>query len=208
MKYTAEQQKLIDYTREKVEKLFENYTDPAHGTDHIFRVVDRTVKIARGEKARSPFLCELAALTHDIGRTREDNPGENSRKHHELSYIILREWFKDDRQFDILIDEEKKELLYTVRYHWNNVADDYDSAWILRDADKLDAYGEVGINRMSHLCSSDEDWNSHLRHVYETYVHVRTKTAKKMIKKEKLMDAVEKKYKTYLESKIEPVELP
>ena len=207
MKYTKQQQLLINHTKEKVEKLFEDYTDPAHGMDHIFRVVDSTIKISKGEKARNPFLCELSALIHDVGRTREDKPGENSRKHHELSYIILREWFKEDREFDILKDEDKKELLYAVRYHWNNVADKYDTAWILRDADKLDAYGEVGIKRMSHLCSSDEDWNWHLRHVYETYIHVRTKTAKKIIKKEKLMDAVEKKYREYLESKIEPIEL-
>ena len=36
---------------------------------------------------------------------------------------------------------EKLVVLYAVRYHWNDAADKYKEAIILRDADKLDIYG-------------------------------------------------------------------
>ncbi len=207
LNYTIEQVELLGHVEQKIRKLFLENPVPAHGIEHISRVVEWARKIAPKEKAKSIFLCELAAWLHDIGRLREDNPGEDSRKHHELSYIMLQEWFREDKAFDILSKKEKLELLYAVRYHWNNMADKYDTAWILRDADKLDAFGKVGIERVKELFPKDEEWNLYLRHIYEIFIHVRTKTAKKIIKDKKLMDAVEKEYKSYLKSKIEPVEL-
>jgi HD superfamily phosphodiesterase len=205
--YTIEQIEFVNYVSQKVKDLFLTYTDPAHGVDHIERVVNWAKEIAFGEHARSIFLCELSAWLHDIGRTREDKPGENSRKHHELSYIILKEWFEEDEKFNFLSTDEKIELLYAVKYHWNNMADDYDTAWILRDADKLDGYGEVGMKRARQLSVGDEEWNWHLRHVYETSIHIHTKTAKKIIKEKNMMDPVHKASEKYLKSQIEPIEL-
>lgn len=206
--YTKEQAELLNYVKEKLKKAFSKRLVPAHGLDHIERVAGWCKEIALGEKAKSPFLCELAGWLHDVGRAFEDNPGEYSLKHHKLSYNILRDWFKTDRNFDCLTDEEKLELLYTVLYHWNNEANKYDTAWIVRDADKLDGFGEVGMARFWEIYKDDEEsYDQALRNDYDCLVHVRTNTAKKIIKKEKMMEAVDKAYKKYLQSKIEPVEL-
>jgi len=206
--YTIEQAAFVDYVKAKVTSLFAERPVVAHSIDHISRVVDWTKEIALGEKAKSIFLCELAAWLHDIGRAYEDNPGENSRKHHELSYEVLRQWYREDDKFNFLTKEEKLELLYTVRYHWNNRADKYDTAWILRDADKMDGYGEVGVERAREFSyDNDELLNQHLRHLYDTLYHIRTTTAKKIIKKQKLVEPIDGLYKKYLKSKIQPVEL-
>jgi len=208
IKYTIQQKELLDHVAEKVKKLFKENSVPAHGVDHILRVLDWTKEIIKGEKVVNPMLCELSALTHDIGRTRENNPGENSRKHHELSYLMLQEWFENDKKFDILLKKEKLELLYAVRYHWNNAALKYDTAWILRDADKMDGYGKVGLKRAwEFFKGDDEGWNQHFRNLYDSLYHVRTKTAKNIIKKNHLIEEVDLVHKKYLESKIEKVKL-
>jgi len=206
IKYTNEQQNLLNHVILKVKKLFEDYSDPAHGIDHIERVVNGVNKIIKREEVNNPFLCELSAWFHDIGRTLEDNPGESSRKHHELSYELLNKWFEDDNSFDILSKEEKKELLYSVRYHWNDVADKYDTAWILRDADKIDLFGDVGLERVWKLFKdNDYAWDQHLRNIFSCYYFLRTKTAKQIV--DKFMPETEKRLNTYLKSKIDKMDL-
>ena len=206
--YTTEQTKFIEYLSDKVKKIFLNYSESAHGIDHIERVVSLAKEIGIKENARSVFLCELSAWLHDIGRTRENNPGETSRKHHELSYKMLRDWFREERQFDFLTDDEKKELLYSVRYHWNDGADKYDTAWILRDADKLDGLGKNGMNRAWSLMKDDDQaWNQNFRNTYHCFQFLITKTAREIAKEKNLLLETNKIYFEYLKSKIEPIEL-
>ncbi|MBI2436189.1 MAG: HD domain-containing protein [Candidatus Magasanikbacteria bacterium] len=202
------QQKILSHTRQKVIALFKQTPVPGHGIDHTTRVVNWVKIIAKGEKAKNPFLCELSAWFHDIGRTIEDNPGETSRKHHELSYQMLRKWFTIDQLLVQLTKLEKLELLYTVRYHWNNEANKYDTAWILRDADKMDGFGAVGLRRAKEVFAGNEDgWNQNFRNQVDCFVSVRTKTAKRLIEKNKMMEPIEREYKKFLRSKIERVEL-
>jgi len=206
--YTIQQIEFVNYVSDKVRKLFFDYTEPAHGIDHTERVVKWAVEIAVGENAKSIFLCELSAWLHDIGRTIEDNPGETSRKHHELSYILLKQWFKEDERFNFLITDEKLELLYAVRYHWNDVADKYDNAWILRDADKLDLFGQSGLDRAWSLMDDNpKAWDQHLRNVYSCYHFVKTNIAKQIIKDNHLLEENDEFYKKYLKEKIEVIKL-
>ena len=107
-----------------------------------------------------------------------------------------------------LNDDEKKELLYAVRYHWNNVADDYDTAWILRDADKLDIFGKQGLDRAWGLMKDDDKrWNQHLRNMLDYYTYIHTNTAKEIVKENDFQAESNEVYKKYLKSKIKPVEL-
>jgi HD superfamily phosphodiesterase len=208
--YTIEEAQFLNYIQQKVKDLFEKYPAPAHDLEHVGRVVSWIKQIAIGSKAKSVFMCELAAWLHDIGRTREKKGeiGAPTNSHAEDSYLILKEWFKQDREFDFLTDDRKKELLYSVRYHWNNEANDYDTAWILRDADKLDIMGQVFLDRLNLLFKDDEKaFNLQFRLFDDILHNIRTKTAKKLIKKYKLVEPVEKAYKELLKSKIEPIEL-
>src|SRR3989338_5687636 len=180
MPYTKQQLQLLNHARKKVQALFKKYPVPAHGFEHSKRVAENAEKIARAEHARSVFLCELAGWLHDIGRTTEHYTKGNKKSHHELSYEMLREWLREDRAFDLLTKQEKLELLYAVRYHFNNFADKYDTAWILRDADKLDVFGKIGLKRtVEFYAGSDEKLNMGLRYAFEIAQVFRTKTAKK-----------------------------
>lgn len=206
--YTKNQQMILKYVQNKVIGLFAQNPVPGHGIDHTTRVVNWAKLIVPKEKAKNPFLCELSAWFHDIGRAIEHNPGETSRQHHELSYSMLREWFKEDTILGKLSKSDKLELLYSVRYHWNNQANKYDTAWILRDADKMDGFGKVGLKRAKEVFKDNENgWNQNFRNQFDSFMHVQTKTAQKIIKQKKLMEPIEREYRKFLRSKIEKVEL-
>lgn len=206
--YDKEQKKFINHISQKVRKQFVGYPDPAHDISHILRVVKWARKIALAEKAKSIFLCELSAWLHDIGRSIEKNPGENTNLHTELSYQLLKWWYSEDKSFDFLTRKEKIELLYAVRYHWNNEANKYDTAWILRDADKLDIFGKVGLKRTKQVFADDEKaLNNFFRNLADIVGSIRTRTAQRIIKKNKLAEPLQKYYKSFLLSKVKEIKL-
>ncbi len=205
--YTKQQQQTIVNIREKVRTLFANYSAPAHGFDHVARVASWAKKIAELEKS-NVFLCEIAGWLHDIGRTRMHNFEASTHGHHDHSYEMCREWFKNDPIFSNLTKRERMIILYAVRYHWNNAADKYDVAWILRDADKLDGFGKIGIKRSLEFVKDDYGklmLDFRLR--YDNVYWIKTESAKKLIKKHKMIEPIDAYYTKELKSKIEPVEL-
>ena len=204
---TKDQKQLLNYTAKKVDKLFSIFSVPAHGIDHIKRVVKWTQILLKKEKVRNPFLCLMSAWLHDIGRTLEKGEKGFGRGHHELSYLLLKKWFREDRNFDCLSDGEKTELLYAVRYHWNDFADEYDTAWVLRDADKLDGFGNIGVKRATDFYQKNEKIEMSLRLNFGSPHFLHTKTANEIFKKKKLLYPIEKRYKKLLLSKIEKIEL-
>jgi len=197
--------KILIYTREKVWQLFKDYPVPAHGFDHMARVASWAMKIAKVEKA-DVFLSEMSAWLHDIGRTLEDDQID-FRRHHELSYEMLKVWFREDRTFDALTKKEKIIILYAVRYHWNDVADKYDVAWILRDADKMDSMDVVGVKRSIELCKTSESLQNDFRYKFAMYFCFHTKTAKKIVEKKKMMIPIVNYYKKILKEDIEPISI-
>ena len=207
--YSISQAEILNHTRLKVEELFKKNPVAAHSYDHAERVSMHAVEIAKGEGSKSMFLAELAGLLHDIGRVREEyHSKKNKLTHHELSYIMLQEWFNQDKMFESLTKEEKLTLLYAVRYHWNNMADDYEVAWILRDADKIDMFGEIGLERAREFCGGDsEKFHRDIRLKYDAFYWVHTKTAKAIVKERKLIEKVDIFYKKLLKDAIEPVVL-
>ena len=206
--YTKTRLRLLEHVKSKVKQLFAETPVPAHGFDHICRVAAWVKQIERGEKAKRPFLCELAGWLHDIGRVKEKVLSGSDHLHHELSYQLLRQWFKKDSEFDFLTRAEKIELLYAVRYHWNHAARKYDTAWILRDADKLDGFGKAGVKRGEEVFKGDEEGlNQNFRYQYSNYLQLETKCAIMLVKRHKLLKPINLAYYRYLRSKIEPVKL-
>lgn len=208
-RYTNAQKKFVAAVKKKVKDFFEEYPAPGHEFGHARRVAERANDIALREGARSVFLCELAGWLHDIGRVPERfAKGGKKQSHHEWSYQLLRDWFRDDQLFDALSKKEKLELLYAVRYHWNNMANKYDTAWILRDADKLDALGNIGLKRARDSYGLNEKlWNLGLRFVLEYPHWLRTDTAKKILQTERLVEPILRYYKKFLRERIKKVEL-
>ncbi len=204
--YTQKQKRIIAHVRAKVKALFVKYPIKAHGFDHALRVSKWAVIVATAEK-NNVFLAELSGLLHDIGRATENLPG-NTKQHHELSYDMCREWFKEDKIFNFLSRAEKLIILYAVRYHWNEAADKYKIAWILRDADKLDAFGAIGLKRTIEFFNKDEKIIMHdLRLRYEMFHNIRSKKGQQIMKSQHLFEPIRRYQYRILKSKIKPVEL-
>lgn len=179
------QKPLLSYTRRQVRELFDFKPSPGHGFDHALRTARLGKLIAEFEK-QNAFLAELAGLVHDIGYTRH---AYGSRKsHHEHSYELVREWFRRDRMFDTLTVLEKRIILYSVRYHGNDEANKYSVAWILRDADKLDGLGAVGLKRSrdysNHIV---RPLNADLRLRWHIAAYLKSEWSKKLLKQKKLL---------------------
>ncbi len=203
---------ILSYTKQKVEVLFDMHPDAVHGIDHAMRVAEHAEYIAR-EEGEDEGMSVLAGLLHDIGRAIEKYPEKFSqydatKTHHELSYDMLRDWFREDNFFDVLTDTQKLELLYAVRYHWNDEANEYVSAYILRDADKIDGLGEIGFTRAkTHHGHDPKQFHMDIRLRYEWIYHFKTDTAKRMFAEGDLMAPFEAERTGILTEGIKTVEL-
>jgi HD superfamily phosphodiesterase len=180
---------------DKVDKLFYDFPVPAHGVDHIKRVTDWAVLIAKDE-GYDEFLAKVAGFLHDIGRVAEFDNNPEKLRHHELSYILAKEWFREFNEFDILAEAEKEEILYAIRYHWDDTAENYLLANILRDADKLDMYGEIGVKRAQEFHKGFLDARQNIERNLALAENIKTKLAKKIIEENNLLEPLKK----YLES--------
>ncbi|EKD67617.1 MAG: hypothetical protein ACD_48C00308G0001 [uncultured bacterium] len=158
-------------------------------------------------------MSTLAGWLHDIGRAIEKYPEQFSgfdatKTHHELSYELLQQWFREDERFSLLTDAEKMELLYAVRNHWNDEANEYTSAYILRDADKIDGLGEIGLQRNKEFHKDDPSRQMlNLRLHYEWIYSFKTETAKELFENGNLIEPFEKERARFLKAAIKSVEL-
>lgn len=207
--YTKKQQEIINYTRAKIASYMGANPVAGHGADHATRVAAWAVQIAKKEKANI-FLCELAGLLHDVGRALEgvDGPEDSKKRHHELSYEICQEWFRNDEELSKLSKLEKLNLLYSIRYHWNNTADKYLEAIVLRDADKMDLFGKIGIQRTERFFNYDrEKIMMYMRFRADDMFWIRTETARRFFEKYKMFEPILKYTIKKLKEDIHPVEL-
>jgi uncharacterized protein len=123
----------------------------AHGWLHTDRVRRHVLALAPAEGV-DPFLAELAALLHDVGRSQPGPENEHGARSEELARPLLHELR--------LADDERRAVLHAVRWH-NSRRADSPLLCVLRDADMLDGLGAVGIIRAfmsrSHLPPYDPD---------------------------------------------------
>lgn len=117
----------------------------AHGWLHTDRV-RRNIRILANVEGVDPFLAELAALLHDIGRTQPGPEQEHGARSAAIAEAILKDLS--------ITDQERKAVLHAIRWH-NSTRADTVLLRILRDADMLDGLGAMGIIRAfmskSHL---------------------------------------------------------
>lgn len=210
MTYSEKQLIVREHIRTKVEELFANYNAPGHGIEHTARVAVAAKELALLEH-EDVFMCELLGWLHDIGRAAEYNREKfpeypQDVSHHELSFLMLKDWFEEDDEFDVLSKEEKIELLYGVRYHYNDRADHYTSAIILRDADKLDSFGDIGLWRSIEIFRGNQrQIMNDLRYRFQILHYLRTDSAKHIVKERKLMEPIFAYIHEKLEESIEEI---
>ena len=109
----------------------------AHGWLHTNRVRHNILALAPAEGV-DPFLAELAALFHDVGRTQPGPEKEHGARSATIAAPILKGL--------PLNEDEQEAVLFAIHYH-NSGRDDTPLLRVLRDADMLDALGAIGIMR-------------------------------------------------------------
>jgi uncharacterized protein len=124
-----------------VQRRFSHYHDLAHGWDHVRRVYELALHIAERENA-DRFIVGLASLMHDLGRTVED--GHNG--HHADLSITLADNLLRTYQVPLTLQDAIKHAIIAHSFS-KGITPDTLEACVVRDADRLDALGAVGIMR-------------------------------------------------------------
>lgn len=117
--------------------------DSAHDKEHIYRVLNHALEIAKSEENVDYDVLICACLLHDIGRKEqfEDPSVCHAAVGGEKAYQFLL-----NHGFSELFSECVKQCITTHRYRKNNLPQSIE-AKILFDADKLDVTGAIGIAR-------------------------------------------------------------
>ncbi len=136
---SVESQVLSDVYAE-VQQRFERFDDPAHNWQHIQRVYKLAIYIAQQENA-DLFIVGMAALMHDLGRLSDDK----TKHHAELSVLSALELLS---AYHVTPDTHEA-ILHTIAAHSfsSGVEPRTLEAKVLRDADRLDSLGAIGILR-------------------------------------------------------------
>jgi uncharacterized protein len=119
---------------------------PAHDINHVMRVYNLCLGLARYEPTVDLDVLRTAALLHDIARTKEDEDARLLGVDHailgaELSAEILRKLGYPKEKI-----ERVKHCIASHRFRGENPPRTIE-AKILSDADKLDVLGATGIAR-------------------------------------------------------------
>ncbi len=137
------QQEIIDQTVAFVKKELEG-AEAGHDWWHIYRVWKLASKIAESEPVNH-FLVHLGALLHDIADAKFHNGNE------ELGPLKARH-FLESIQVDEPVIAHVEQIISHVSFRNQKDKDDFLSPElaVIRDADRLDAMGAIGIARAFH----------------------------------------------------------
>jgi uncharacterized protein len=135
----AEQQMLADIYQE-VQQRFATFDDPAHGWEHIKRVHNLALRIADEENA-DRLIVGIAALLHDLGRLIHRKGTPHALLSVEESSVILQSY--------ALEPEQVENILHAIAAHSfsQGIEPRTLEARVVRDADRLDGLGAIGILR-------------------------------------------------------------
>jgi uncharacterized protein len=125
----------------EIERRFISLDDPAHGWEHVDRVYRLALQIAEQEGA-DRFIVGMAALMHDLGRTA----GQHTAGHHaDISVTLASELLASHT----LPAHMQEAILHAIAAHSysRGVEPLTLEARVVRDADRLDALGAIGILR-------------------------------------------------------------
>jgi uncharacterized protein len=147
---------LIESAKETVKELMKS-NDPSHDWYHVERVWKNAIHIAEQEKILNKDLIidmeivELAALFHDVVDFKYDH--DKNRDLKEIAYERLKTFFekhsypsdKIEKIIYIILNiswrkelEQREKLIVDIPYELK----------IVRDSDRLDAIGAIGIARL------------------------------------------------------------
>jgi uncharacterized protein len=125
----------------EVERRFTAVDDLAHGWEHVNRVYKLAQYIAEQEGANQ-FVVGMAALMHDLGRTA----AQDSTTHHaDLSVALATELLQT---YQVPLETQEAILHAIIAHSFSrNIEPRTLEAYVVRDADRLDSLGAVGVIR-------------------------------------------------------------
>ena len=118
-------------------------SDSAHDMQHVYRVLNNAIEIAKEDGDVNMDVLMTAALLHDVGRADEklDPDADHAVTGGDRAYRLLM-----DEGYDYAFAEHVRQCIRTHRFRRNDPPASIE-AKILFDADKLDVCGAVGIAR-------------------------------------------------------------
>ncbi|GAC1379943.1 MAG: HD domain-containing protein [Ktedonobacteraceae bacterium] len=125
----------------EIEQRFAAIDDLAHGWEHVQRVYSLALYLAEQEGANR-FIVGMAALMHDLGRA----VASNTIAHHaDISVTLALELLS---RYGIPADTQEAILHAIVAHSFSRGVEAHTlEARVVRDADRLDGLGAVGILR-------------------------------------------------------------
>lgn len=151
-----------DIKHKKILEIVQNkLTCSAHNLDHVMRVYNMSLNLAKYEKDVDMDILIPAALLHDIARVEESEDVTGEIDHAVLGSEIAAEILKSLEYEEDKI-EKIKHCIITHRFRTGNEPSTIE-AKILFDSDKLDAIGAVGIARtfmLSGQCGQKLELNN------------------------------------------------
>lgn len=140
MNSVVAEEQILTQAYAEVEKRFSGIDDLAHGWEHVRRVYKLAQHIAAQEGADS-FIVGMAALMHDLGRTST----QHNAHHADLSVELARELLQD---YHVPGDKQEAILHAIVAHSFSRGVEPQTlEAHVVRDADRLDGLGAIGVMR-------------------------------------------------------------
>ena len=131
---------ILSYVYTEMRQRYVGFDDPAHGWEHIERVYKLALYIAEQENADF-FIVGMAALMHDLGHLSSDT----SLHHADLSMSMAGELLL---AYNVSSDT-REAILHAIAAHSFSLDIEPRTleARVVRDADRLDSLGAIGILR-------------------------------------------------------------
>jgi uncharacterized protein len=156
MELLERESNILDDVFRYVQARFMDFTDLAHGWEHVYRVYHLALRIAGQEHADS-FIVGMAALLHDVGRTVQ----EPKKPHAERSALLASELLN---RYD-LPDATLKAILHAILAHnyRRGITPATLEARVVYDADRLDSMGATGLMRWALIIKNKKwsEWKSY-----------------------------------------------
>jgi uncharacterized protein len=141
METVFNESEVLTQVYEEIQQRFSGIEDLAHGWEHVQRVYHLALSIAERERA-DRFIVGMAALTHDLGRTA---PQGQAGHHADLSVQLAT----DLMNIYAVPADKQQAILHAIIAHSfsRGVPPQTLEAHVVRDADRLDGLGAIGIMR-------------------------------------------------------------
>lgn len=135
---------VLEQTQAEVRQRFAECDDLAHGWEHIERVYALACFLAERENA-DLFIVGMAALLHDLGRAAHAEELAAGTHHADLSVTLATHWLQRQR-VPVQIQDA---ILHAILAHSfsKGIEPHTIEARVVRDADRLDGLGAIGILR-------------------------------------------------------------